>query len=73
MVLDEARTLNIPIISTGSGASHEICDAGYGIVTDNIVKEMKKIIKSNHNNKITFDYKKHNNNINKMYDKIMED
>ena len=71
MVLDEARVLNIPIISTGSGASREICSSGYGVVTEDIVKAIKNAIKSKKNNK-DFDYNKHNNEITKKYDEIIK-
>lgn len=72
MVLDEARVLNIPIISTGSGASYEICKDGYGVVTNNIKEEMIKIIENkNKKEKIKFDYKKHNQDITNKYDEII--
>ncbi len=71
MVLDEARVLNIPIISTGSGASYEICNEGYGVVTEEIAKEMKFFIKNNQHSK-DFDYHKHNREITKKLDEIIK-
>ena len=71
MVLDEARVLGIPIISTGSGASAEICNAGYGILTNDLYSAMKKIIKNKNTFKKNFDYEKHNQQITNMYDQII--
>ena len=71
MVLDEARVLNIPIISTGSGASFDICSEGYGIITDNIVGEMQNILDNKKIKTPAFDYQKHNMLITKSYDEII--
>ncbi len=72
MVLDEARVLNIPIISTGSGASYDICKDGYGVITDDIEKEIKKVLMTSSKKVIKFDYKKHNENITKQYKEIIK-
>lgn len=72
MVLDEARVLKIPIISFGSGASNEICNDGYGIITSDLASEMIKII-NNDNNLVSksFDYLKYNDGIRKKYERIL--
>ena len=71
MVLDEARVLNVMIISTGSGASKEICSEGYGIVTNDLKKEMISVIKTKKKNNKEFDYKDHNTKITDSYQKII--
>lgn len=72
MVLDEARVLNIPIISTGSGASQEICKGGYGIITNDIASEIIRYIKSSKVKPPKFNYNEHNNIISKKYKKIID-
>lgn len=70
MVLDEARVLGVPIISTGSGASKEICLDGYGIVTNDVYSEIKKMVNKEKLKK-NFDFIKHNNAITAKIDLLL--
>ncbi len=72
MVLDEARVLGLPIISTGSGASKEICRDGYGIITNDITKVMNDCLKGSKISSKEFNYHKHNEDITNKYQKIMK-
>ena len=72
MVLDEARVLNVPIISFGSGASYEICKDGYGIITKDLTKAMIDVIEKKESSKKKFDYVKHNKTITDLYDIIIK-
>ncbi len=73
MVLDEARVLGIPIISTGSGASKEICNQGYGVVTDNITDAMVEYFDNKKTREsVPFNYQKHNSDITKKYQLIVK-
>jgi len=72
MVLDEARVLKVPIITTGSGASKTICKDGYGIITKDLYKDMKTIIKDSKKNQKDFDFDSHNNEITNEYQKLLK-
>lgn len=76
IVLDEARILNIPIISTDVADAKIILDSGYGILCENseegIYKGMKKFIKEGYKIKKKFDHKEFNNNITKLLDEIVK-
>lgn len=74
MVLDEARVLNIPFISTDVADARIISDQGYGIICENddngIYDGMKKYLDKGHIIKNKFDYIDFNNNITNKLDEI---
>ena len=72
MVLDEARVLNVPIISTGSGASVEICHDGYGVIVEDLTIALNHFLEKNIKNKKMFDYNTFNNDITKAYDEVIK-
>lgn len=66
MVLDEARVLNIPIISTDCGASKEIVNENNGFIyntEDELEKAMTTILNNPMKPKTKFDYEKFNDKI----------
>lgn len=76
IVLDEARVLNTPFISTDVADAKSIACEGYGIVCanseDGIYNGMKQFIKEGYNIKIPFDYTKFNDKITESIDKMLE-
>ena len=78
LVLDEARILNIPIISTDVADSSKIMKEGYGILCENSTKGiyngMKEFLDNGYRLKKHFDYKKFNEEItNKINEFILGD
>lgn len=75
IVLDEARVLNKPIITTNVADSKMIVEAGYGILCENsidgIYNGMKKFIENGYECK-HFNYKKFNDNITKTILEIVK-
>lgn len=75
MVLDEARTLNIPIISTDVADAKSILDEGYGIICENseegVYKGMKNFLENGYRIEKVFDYKLFNKNITEKLDEIV--
>lgn len=73
IVLNEAKVLGTPIISSDCGASREIVEKNYGFIFNN-KKELKEYIIKLLNNsfevKEKFDYNKFNNDITSIYEKI---
>ena len=73
IVMDEARYLNLPIISTKVGDAERILSEGYGILcensTDGIYIGMKEYLENGYSIKKSFDKNKFNKEINS---KIME-
>ncbi len=77
VVLDEARVLNIPIISTDVADAKNITEKGFGILCENssegVYLGMKEFLDKGYNIKEKFDYNKFNNVItNKLNDIIKE-
>lgn len=76
IVLDEARVLNTPFISTDVADARAIASEGYGIVCDNsedgIYNGMKQFIKEGYDIKVPFDYTKFNDKITNGIDKVLE-
>lgn len=76
IVLDEARILNKPIITTDVADAKLIIGEGYGILCENnddgIYVGMKKYLDDGFTTKKKFDYVKFNNNITKLLDKIVK-
>ena len=77
IVLDEARVLNIPIISTEVSDAKKIVNEGYGVLCENsqegVYIGMKKFLEEGFEIKTAFDYKKFNNVItNKLNDIVKE-
>lgn len=74
IVLDEARVLSVPIISTEVADAKLILDDGYGILCENsidgIYLGMKKFLDEGYPKK-KFDYEKFNNQITKTIDEIV--
>lgn len=76
IVLDEARVLGVPFISTNVADAKAIASEGYGIVCDNsedgIYNGMKQFIKEGYDIKEAFDYTKFNDIITDGIDKVLE-
>lgn len=76
IVLDEARILNKPIITTDVADAKLIVDEGYGILCDNnvdaIYDGMKEYLDNGFILKKKFDYVKFNNKITKLLDNIVK-
>ena len=76
IVLDEARILNKPIITTDVADARLIVEEGYGILCDNndnaIYDGMKKYLDDGFTLKKKFDYVKFNNKITKLLDNIVK-
>lgn len=76
IVLDEARVLKTPFISTDVADAKAIASEGYGIVCDNsedgIYNGMKQFIKEGYDIKVPFDYTKFNDKITDGIDKMLE-
>jgi len=77
IVIDEARILNIPVISTDVADAKKILDDGYGILCENsengIYKGMKEFLEKGYKIKNKFSYLKFNENIDKKLEKIIEE
>lgn len=77
IVLDEARVLNVPFISTDVADAKLIAKEGFGIVCDNskegIYKAMKEFIINGYKIEKPFDYVKFNNNITERLNKLLEE
>ena len=76
MVLDEARVLNIPIISTNVGNAKTVIEEGYGLLAEmsieGIYKSMKEFLDNGFQTK-EFDYIKFNQNITNKIDEMVSD
>lgn len=75
IVLDEARVLNVPFISTNVADSKILTDNGYGILCENsekgVYNGMKEYLDKGFKIKNKFDYKKFNLEITKKIDEII--
>ena len=76
MVLDEARILNVPIITTDVADARVITQSGYGILCDNsdegVYIGMKKFMDEGYTIINKFDYISFNDQVTKMLDKIVD-
>jgi glycosyltransferase involved in cell wall biosynthesis len=76
MVIDEARVLDIPVISTDVGDAKEIVREGYGVVCGNsyegIYTTMKEFLESGYTLKQKFSYEEFNKNIDENLYKLKE-
>lgn len=74
MVLDEARVLNVPIITTDVADAKIITDEGYGIFCENsaagVYNGMKEFLENGYDIKERFDYNKFNSVITDRLDKL---
>ena len=77
IVLDEARILNIPLITTDVADAKKMIDDGYGILCDNSVdglyNGMKEFLEHGYSIKKKFDYNNFNDKITIDTNKILED
>lgn len=77
IVLDEARILNKPIVTTDVADAKYITEDGYGILCENsdegVYQGMKEFIEKGYILKNKFDYQKFNSNITLSLDKIIEE
>ena len=77
IVLNEARVLNIPIITTDVADAKLITDEGYGILCENsengIYEGMKEFLDKGYKIKEKFDYKKFNKKITNTLSKIIKE
>lgn len=77
IVLDEARILNKPFISTDVADAKLIASEGYGIVCENsndgIYQGMKEYLENGYKIKNKFDYQKFNSNITSALDKLVKE
>lgn len=75
IVLDEARILNKPFISTDVADAKLIADEGYGILCENsengVYQGMKKFLENGYCIKKKFNYEEFNNNITKLLDEVV--
>lgn len=75
MVIDEARTLEIPVISTNVADSETILNQGYGIICENselgVYKGMKEFLQNGYKMNQKFNYNQFNDNISKSLDKLV--
>ena len=77
IVLDEARILNVPIVSTDVSDAKKMAEEGYGILCENsqegVYQGMKKFLDEGYEIQKEFDYNKFNNVItNKLNDIVKE-
>lgn len=70
IVLDEARVLNLPIITKDVADAKTIISEGYGILCNNIYLGMKEFLEKKYTIKKEFDYNEFNNNITKSLNQI---
>lgn len=77
IVIDEARILNIPVISTDVADAKEILNQGYGIICENsedgIYNGMKKFLDEGYTLNKSFDYTKFNNEMDKRLVSLIEE
>lgn len=77
IVLNEARVLNVPLITTNVADAKIITNEGYGILCDNsqdgIFEGMKEFLDKGYKIKKKFDYKKFNKNITEVINRIVEE
>lgn len=77
IVLNEARVLGIPIITTDVADAKYITEEGYGILCDNssegVYNGMKEFLENGYEIKKKFDYKKFNSVITKTIDDIVKE
>ena len=76
MVLDEARVLNVPIISTDVGNANIVINEGYGLITESSIEGIYKCMKEFLDNGLPikkFDYNKFNQNITNKIDEMVSD
>lgn len=76
IVLDEARVLNVPIITTDVADSKNIIEEGYGLLSkhskESIYENMKYFLDNGFKIKSKFNYCKFNDNITKELNKIFK-
>lgn len=76
IVLDEARVLNKPIITTDVADAKLITEEGYGILCENsnkgVYNGMKQFLETGYKLKNKFDYQKFNNKITASLDEIVK-
>ena len=77
IVLDEARILNKPFISTDVADAKIIADEGYGIVCENsqdgVYQGMKEYLEKGYKTNNKFDYQKFNSKITKSLDELVKE
>lgn len=77
IVLDEARVLNTPIVSTEVSDAKKIVNEGYGILCENsqegVYNGMKEFLDNGYDIKEKFDYKKFNNIITNKLNVIVKE
>lgn len=77
IVLDEARILNKPFISTNVADARIIANEGYGIVCENsqdgVYQGMKEYLENGYELKNKFDYRKFNSKITKSLDELVKE
>lgn len=77
IVIDEARILNIPVISTDVADAEEILNQGYGIICDNseegVYTGMKQFLDEGYIVQNQFDYNKFNSDINNKLEEFFEE
>lgn len=77
IVLDEARILNKPFISTDVADAKLIASEGYGIVCENsqdgVYQGMKEYLENRYKLKNKFDYQKFNSKITKSLDELVKE
>lgn len=77
IVIDEARILNVPVISTDVADAKKILKTGFGILCDNssegIYQGIKKYLDEGYIIKKTFDYKAFNRKITSQLNRFIEE
>ncbi len=77
IVIDEARILNIPVISTDVADAKEILNQGYGIICNNseegVYTGMKQFLDKGYIVQKKFDYQKFNSDINNKLENFFEE
>lgn len=77
IVLDEARILNKPFVSTNVADAKLIADEGYGIICknskDGVYQGMKKFLEEGYNIKKQFNYQEFNSKITSSLDEIVKE
>lgn len=75
IVLDEARILDKPFISTTVADAKIIAEAGYGIICENskggVYQGMKEYLEKGYSLKVKFNYRDFNNRITKLLDETV--
>ena len=76
IVIDEARVLKVPIITTNVADSKEIVTSGFGLVVSNskegVYEGMKKALEEKFKCIGNFDYKIFNNNIDSKFEELLD-